>query len=206
MTDTETIRAIALTALDRWHNAAGMFFVVAAPFDMDRDRPEIVGRAVTFDGHALWKVAGVERYAMGVPIRKGEKIGLRVVAIPAVPLTATEAGEGLAARAARAYRKSLPFRNRVELIVSEVIEAHGPIDLRSPNQDALRIARATAAALLQAVYEDDAELQSLKAERDAAQEALATHAWSHPLSVRLGPAVAIGSARDAMTKSVIGNG
>jgi hypothetical protein len=51
---------------------------VAAPFNMNRAKPEIVGQTVSLDG-SPYRVIGCERYTSGKPtIDAGESIGLLV--------------------------------------------------------------------------------------------------------------------------------
>lgn len=64
---------IYLTALEWFNDEAA----VRAPFQMDRDKPEIAGLTVDIDG-AFYEVLGVHRHMPSHPIRAGEVIGLRV--------------------------------------------------------------------------------------------------------------------------------
>lgn len=59
----------------------GFLIVAPAPFEMSRDRPEIVGRKVSFsarNGEFTGTVKGVERFMPATPIRPGESLGLLV--------------------------------------------------------------------------------------------------------------------------------
>lgn len=53
------------------------WFIVTAPFAMDRVRPEIVGHQVVLDGE-LYEVKGVDAHRRDRPIAEGELLGLRV--------------------------------------------------------------------------------------------------------------------------------
>lgn len=75
MTDINEI--IGLEANGRWEERGNSVFGVEAPFEMDRDAPEIIGRLVKIEGKT-WRVLAVERYLPKVPIWVGEAIGLMV--------------------------------------------------------------------------------------------------------------------------------
>lgn len=55
----------------------GTVWMVPAPFQMKRDKPEIVGQTIKLNGK-LVNVVGVERNLPHGPIAKGEMIGLLV--------------------------------------------------------------------------------------------------------------------------------
>lgn len=72
----------------------GSILNISAPFDMDRDNPEITGRTVVFlyEGREYSApVKAVERHLVLRPIRQGENIGL-LVDIPELRGVAEEAG------------------------------------------------------------------------------------------------------------------
>jgi hypothetical protein len=58
---------------------------VPAPFEMDRQNPEIIGKIVEFELEDGWFiVTGVERNLPAGPIREGEIIGVTVDPLVAV--------------------------------------------------------------------------------------------------------------------------
>jgi hypothetical protein len=60
-----------------WHENEA---IVKAPYEMNRDRPDIIGKRVRING-SLYDVLGVNRHAVMSPIRQGETIGLLVEAV-----------------------------------------------------------------------------------------------------------------------------
>ena len=70
-------------------------------------------------------------------------------------------------RAIEAYRNDPRFHARVSAIVDRVLHDHGPVDPERADREARDIAVDVAAQVLQASYEGDAEIASLKHERDA---------------------------------------
>lgn len=93
--------------------------------------------------------------------------------------TAEDALEALRKRSVSAYRASMRFHAMTQAIVARVLQDHGPIDPERAEREACDIATATAAMVLQMVYEDDAELRNQKAEaeryRQLAEDAIVTH-------------------------------
>lgn len=69
-------------------------------------------------------------------------------------------------RAIHAYRNDVRFRAMAMSVVAEALHNHGPVDPEYADRDVSRIATDVAAIVLQRIYEEDAELGRLKAERD----------------------------------------
>lgn len=81
-------------------------------------------------------------------------------------MTAIEQMEARERRAIAAYNKDIRFRNIVQSLVAHEINKYGEIEPDRAALAAHRIATAVAASLLQAIYEDDAELTAQKALAD----------------------------------------
>lgn len=65
-----------------WSSPGVHRFSVRSPFEMNRDKPEIVGRRVIYRIYGWWfagVVSRVERFLPRSPIRPGELIGVEVV-------------------------------------------------------------------------------------------------------------------------------
>lgn len=69
-------------------------------------------------------------------------------------------------RAHRAHMHDVIFNVYVRQVVAFAMQKHGPVDPERPERDAYEIAMEVAALLLQTVYEEDAEVKNLVAERD----------------------------------------
>ena len=66
-------------AIDIFHTSKGTLVIIAAPYEMSRDHPEITGKIVhgVDKGMAFrGRVKAVDRFMPTYPIRKGEHIGL----------------------------------------------------------------------------------------------------------------------------------
>lgn len=71
---------IEVMSIDKFPGPAkigGTVYNVHAPFEMNRDNPEIRGQIVRIDGEEML-VSGIECFRPLFPIRKGEIIGLWV--------------------------------------------------------------------------------------------------------------------------------
>lgn len=80
--------------------------------------------------------------------------------------TATEIGERLHRDAVEAYHRDQRFRSIVQQIVAYALNKHGPVDPERADREAHDIAQDVCAMLLRAIYEEDAELRAVGAERD----------------------------------------
>lgn len=69
-------------------------------------------------------------------------------------------------RARRAHMHDLIFNRHVQHVVAFAMQKHGPIDPDHASHHAYNIAMEVAALLLKTVYEEDAEVRMLVAERD----------------------------------------
>jgi hypothetical protein len=111
--------------------------------------------------------------------KEPEAAGVGVAPLAALPplpreenrMNATDTIAALQDRAFTAYRASAPFRARVDSIVAYTMSRIGPGDPHKVERHAHLVAQEACAALLQAIYEDDAEIRSLKAEVDAIRRA-----------------------------------
>lgn len=68
--------------------------------------------------------------------------------------------------AAKLFRSDPRFRALVDSTVAEAFNEHGRIDPDRPERDAHSIATWASALLLARIYEQDAELKAMRAERD----------------------------------------
>lgn len=59
----------------------GTAFIVPAPYEMNRAKPEIIGKDVEING-TVYRITGVERSLTPGPIRIGDSIGLWVAGAP----------------------------------------------------------------------------------------------------------------------------
>jgi len=68
---------LRLSSVDEYTVQDKKVYNVLAPYEMNRDRPDITDTLVFINGE-LFKVIGVERNLPLTPIKKGEIIGLMV--------------------------------------------------------------------------------------------------------------------------------
>lgn len=69
-------------------------------------------------------------------------------------------------RAIDSYNKDARFRILAMSVAAQVMHDHGPIDPERADREASEIARMVAILMLQRIYDDDAELASMREQRD----------------------------------------
>jgi hypothetical protein len=69
-------------------------------------------------------------------------------------------------RTAELFRRDRRFRLIVDSIVARTMQEHGPVEPEKATAEAHDIAQKVAALLLQQIYDGDAEMVALRAERD----------------------------------------
>lgn len=69
--------------------------------------------------------------------------------------------------ARKRYERDIRFRNMAQAVVARTMQQHGPVDPEEADREAHDIALSATATLLEMIYREDAELMSLRVERDA---------------------------------------
>ena len=84
-------------------------------------------------------------------------------------------------RAIDSYQNEARFRALAQSIVARVTSEHGPVDPERADAEAHEIAVKVAVLMLQQIYDEDAELNALRVERDAYKNAALKYAEMAPL-------------------------
>lgn len=69
-------------------------------------------------------------------------------------------------RSRRSYERDMRFNQMAQSCVAQALDVRGRVDPERADGDAYEIALLAVATLLQRIYEEDAELNALRAERD----------------------------------------
>ncbi len=100
-------------------------------------------------------------------------------------MTATQARQGVDIRAFESYRRDARFNALVQSTVARVMQSRRPINPEKADADAHDVGLEVAALLLQTIYEEDAELNQLKAQVEIYRDAYEKVMLLSPASTRL---------------------